>query len=71
MVQGLKIRIPAQRSASKGRGRSTEQAEGKRQFPTTPNSIEKQKKMLQATLKKAMERNVKLKAHNRIMKEKN
>ncbi len=67
----MKIALPAQRSASKGRGRSTEQTDGKGKFPQTPRSIEKQKKILQNNLKKAMEKNVKLKAHNRLMKEKN
>lgn len=38
---------------------------------TTPRSIEKHKKNLQAKLKKAMEENVRLKNHNKSLKETN
>ena len=43
----------------------------KKGFPTTPRSIEKQKKALAHKLKKAMDDNMRLHAHNRTLNEKN
>lgn len=40
-------------------------------FPTTPRSVEKQKKMLQARLKRLMENNLRLTATNKILKTNN
>lgn len=68
----MKIAIPNKGSTSKVRGRSNGGSPDKKKaFPTTPSSIEKQKKILQANLKKAMENNIRLKAHNRCLKDTN
>lgn len=40
-------------------------------FPTTPRSVEKQKKMLGARLKRLMEQNLRLNATNKILKAQN
>ena len=45
MVQGMKISLP-KGGTSKTRGRSNGSPEKKKAFPTTPRSIEKQKKIL-------------------------
>ena len=45
--------------------------EKKRGFPTTPRAFEKQKKILAGRLKKAMDDNIRLHAHNRCLKERN
>ena len=71
MVQGIKISLPKGGGTSKTRGRSNGSPEKKKAFPTTPRSIEKQKKILQANLKKVMETNLRLKAHNRCLKDTN
>jgi len=39
----------------------------KNTFPTTPRSVEKQKKILQARLKRLMEHNLRLNAQNQIL----
>jgi len=70
-----KISIPKKGSKSRSpnpRGRSNSPGSGKRitEFrKLTPNSIEKQRNMLKRDLKRAMEDNVRLKAHNRLIKE--
>jgi hypothetical protein len=71
MVQGMKLSLPKNGSTSKVRGRSDTSPEKKKAFPTTPRSIEKQKKIMQTNLKKAMETNLRLKAHNRCLKDTN
>jgi hypothetical protein len=60
---------PQKRGRTMNDGRS--QSPEKKGFPTTPRSIEKQKKILGAKLKKAMDDNIRLHAHNRCLKETN
>ena len=64
---------PAKRNKSgkSGGGRSGSDDARKKGFPTTPNSIEKRKKDLAHKLKRAMDDNIRLHAHNRCLKEKN
>lgn len=71
--QGIKINISKMNSSKSPdrRGRTKSQGDKKRGFPTTPNSIEKQKKLLAGKLKRAMEDNMRLKAHNRCLKDNN
>ena len=70
-----KTSIPKKGSKSRSpgrRGRSSSPGSGKRitEFrKLTPNSIEKQRNMLKRDLKRCMEDNVRLKAHNRLIKE--
>ena len=74
MVAGnMKIKLPVakSRSNSPSRGRVESPSGQKKAFPTTPRSIEKAKKVLQAKLKRCMEDNIRLKAHNRCLKDKN
>ena len=51
---------PAYRTPTKKRERNT--------FPTTPRSVEKQKKMLGARLKRLMENHLRLTATNKMLK---
>ncbi len=73
----MKIKLPSRgntKSKSPGRrGRSSSPGSptGKKAVPKTPRSIEKQKNMLQAKLKRAMEDNIRLRAHNKLIKETN
>lgn len=71
MVVGMKLNLPVQDSSpSRGRPRDNS-GPGNKAFPQTPRSIEKQRKILAAKLKKAMEDNMRVKAHNRILKDNN
>lgn len=72
MVVGMKLNLPVQnRSNSRGRPRDNSGGRENKPFPQTPRSIEKQRKILAAKLKKAMEDNLRVKAHNRILKDTN
>ena len=72
MVVGMKLNLPVQdRSNSRGRTRERDDGPRNKAFPQTPRSIEKQRKILAAKLKKAMEDNLRVKAHNRILKDTN
>ena len=67
-----KLKLPVQnRSTSRGRTREADSGRRNKAFPQTPRSIEKQRKILAAKLKKAMEDNMRLKAHNRCLKDNN
>lgn len=71
----MKINLPARDKtpSPQKRGRTEGQSKSpeRKGFPTTPRSIEKQKKILAARLKKAMEDNIRLHAHNKCLKETN
>jgi hypothetical protein len=67
----MKIPIPGKSGSPTRRGRSQSRDPEKKGFPTTPRSIDKQKKILQTKLKKVMEDNLRLKAHNRTLKDTN
>ena len=74
----MKINLPVKREAGSGsptkRGRSigSENRSNKKSgFPTTPRSMEKQKKIVANTLRIEMDTNVRYKAHNRSLKEAN
>ena len=62
---------PMKKGGSPSKNPSPTMSAEKKGFPTTPRSIEKQKKILAARLKKAMDENIKLKAHNQCLKETN
>ena len=58
-------------SPLKNRGSSKTPEKKKQGFPTTPRSVEKQRKMLQARLKRLMEHNLRLSATNQVLEKTN
>lgn len=59
---------PSKRGRSMG---SDKKSNKKGAFPTTPRSMEKQKKIIANTLRIEMDTNIRLKAHNRTLKDAN
>ena len=70
---GSKNKSRRSNSRKSGHGRSLSNGSNSmnKGFPTTPRSIEKQKKTLIHKLKKVMEDNMRLHAHNRTLNDKN
>ena len=71
----MKLNIPRNQKtpspSKRGRSQGSAGSPEKKGFPTTPRSIEKQKKQIAHKLKRAMDDNIRLHAHNRCLKETN
>jgi hypothetical protein len=62
---------PLDLSPAKNKSATRSPDKKKQGFPTTPRSVEKQRKMIQARLKRMMEMNLRLTATNQVLQQTN